>query len=445
MKLDRTTWLWKLIFASVCVSITISAWGQTNVSFQYFYDDLGQLTKVVDSTGTIIEYVYDPVGNILQIKRSSIAPTALVIFNFTPQSGGPTQTVTIQGQAFDPNSTNDIVQVNGTTAQVLFASPASLAVAVPVGATTGPISVTVAGQTATSTNQFTVIGSPVITAMSCKSALFHTTIPNVQVSGINLSGAEFVFAPAFSPPAIKITSTSVDPSGTSATLGLQTAAQPGTFALVATNSAGSSNVVPLPNNRFTVVDPRSNADTSGNGFPDVLKAVSCEDIFSPNSIPRVLPAPEADGLTVSLLNGSAPPHASPEAMEVESVTVSLLNGVPPTQTGQTLMEADSLTLALVNGTLPPSSNSSLHEADSPMVSLVNGTAPPVQPMIFEADSHTVSLLNSTPKTAKEQRNGKAFESSLKRGQRNLQSGSNFRKRSSAKPKSGRRTQSSEGE
>src|SRR5579872_7634627 len=108
----------------LCVAVAVAA--QTNMGFQYFYDDLGQLTKVVDSTGTAIEYVYDPVGNILQIKRSTVTPGTLAIFNFTPQSGGPTQTVTIQGQGFDPAPANDLVQFNGTTAQVLSASPTTL-------------------------------------------------------------------------------------------------------------------------------------------------------------------------------------------------------------------------------------------------------------------------------------------------------------------------------
>src|SRR5437667_6722140 len=42
---------------------------QAPITFQYFYDGLGQLTRVVDSTGVVIEYVYDPVGNILEVKR----------------------------------------------------------------------------------------------------------------------------------------------------------------------------------------------------------------------------------------------------------------------------------------------------------------------------------------------------------------------------------------
>src|SRR6266852_166996 len=84
----------KTIFCGVWLAVVLHA--QTNTTFHYFYDDLGQLSKAVDSTGTVIEYVYDPVGNILQIKRSSVAPSMLAVFNFTPQRGAAGQTVTIQ-------------------------------------------------------------------------------------------------------------------------------------------------------------------------------------------------------------------------------------------------------------------------------------------------------------------------------------------------------------
>ena len=35
---------------------------QEPITFQYFYDDTDQLIKAVDSTGVVIEYVYDEVG-----------------------------------------------------------------------------------------------------------------------------------------------------------------------------------------------------------------------------------------------------------------------------------------------------------------------------------------------------------------------------------------------
>ena len=50
---------------------------QAPITFQYFYDDLGQLTEVVDSTGIVIEYVYDPVGNMLEVRRSAVTAGSL--------------------------------------------------------------------------------------------------------------------------------------------------------------------------------------------------------------------------------------------------------------------------------------------------------------------------------------------------------------------------------
>jgi Rhs family protein len=45
-----------------------SMFAQTPITFQYAYDDTGQLIKVVDSTGIAIDYFYDAVGNMLAIK-----------------------------------------------------------------------------------------------------------------------------------------------------------------------------------------------------------------------------------------------------------------------------------------------------------------------------------------------------------------------------------------
>ena len=73
---------------------------QTPITFQYVYDEIGQLIKVVDSTGVAIDYVYDSVGNMTQVNRSTVTPGALSIFAFSPAQGGPLTTVTISGQGF---------------------------------------------------------------------------------------------------------------------------------------------------------------------------------------------------------------------------------------------------------------------------------------------------------------------------------------------------------
>jgi hypothetical protein len=228
-------------------------------------------------------------------------------------------------------------------------------------------------------------------------------------------------------------------------LSLQVGAQAGTFELVATNSSGNSSLIASSRNRFTVVDPRSNADTSGNGVPDVIKASFCLDLFDPNSIPAILPVPEVDSLTVSLLNGVAPAHLSPAVVEADGLTVSLLNGTSPVPLTQTVMEADGLTVSLLNGIRPGGSSSSSFETDSLTASVLNGTSPSAQPTIFEVDGLTVSLFNSAPKTGKEQHNRTIFATALSQGQKKMQRGSDFRKRSSTKPKVGRRAPSNEGE
>ncbi|TKB64866.1 MAG: hypothetical protein E8D47_10795, partial [Nitrospira sp.] len=65
-------------------------------------------------------------------------------------------TVTIYGTGFSATPASNVVKFNGTTTTVLTASTTVLTANVPVGATTGTISVTVAGTTATSAAIFTV-------------------------------------------------------------------------------------------------------------------------------------------------------------------------------------------------------------------------------------------------------------------------------------------------
>ena len=330
--------------ASFLIALLLAAPGlaqQQPITFQYFYDDLGQLVKVIDSAGNAVEYVYDEVGNIVQIKRETgPAPGTLVIFNFTPQQGNIGETVTIQGQGFSANALGNTVRFNGTSAGVTSATTTMLVVTVPEGASTGPISVTVGSSTAQSTSNFTVILLPVVTSLSRHAALFNTVIPNLTVTGTNLAGSTF----SFQTSALTITGASINSSGTTANVSVRAGTQPGTFGLVATNFFGSSTPGITSSNRFTVVDPTSTADTDGDGHPDVVEAANGSDPLDPNSIPTILPVPETDSRTISLLNSTAPPP--PTSFETNSFTISLLNGTaPPPPTGS---EADSPTFSLHN-------------------------------------------------------------------------------------------------
>jgi YD repeat-containing protein len=50
---------------------------QPPVILHQSYDDAGQLAKVIDSAGEVVEYVYDRAGNSVQVNRTTGAPGVL--------------------------------------------------------------------------------------------------------------------------------------------------------------------------------------------------------------------------------------------------------------------------------------------------------------------------------------------------------------------------------
>ena len=176
--------------AVLLVSPALSVRAQQPITFQYFYDDLNQLAKVVDSTGVVIQYGYDPVGNILQINRSTVVPGALTIFNVSPQTVATGGMLTIQGQGFSTTPSLNVVTIGGVAAPVLSASGTALVVMVPSGAMTGTIAVTVGGSTVTFGSTETVIPGPIISSVKPHAAQAGTTV-TVSVTGGNLVGSTF--------------------------------------------------------------------------------------------------------------------------------------------------------------------------------------------------------------------------------------------------------------
>ncbi len=79
------------------------------------------------------------------------------ITSFTPLSGPVGTVVTINGANFDPIENNNIVSFNGVDGYVYGSTTTSITVEVPAGADTGPITVNVGGNIATSSVPFTVI------------------------------------------------------------------------------------------------------------------------------------------------------------------------------------------------------------------------------------------------------------------------------------------------
>lgn len=151
------------------------------------YDELGRLVAVVDPTGETATYSYDAVGNLQSITRSN--SSQLSIIEFTPDKGPIGAPVTIYGTAFSQTPAENVVKFNGITATVIASTPTQITTTVPVGATTGLITVTNASGMATSNTPFT-IGSdaPIITSFT----------PNIGTAGtsVNISGSNFDSTPS---------------------------------------------------------------------------------------------------------------------------------------------------------------------------------------------------------------------------------------------------------
>jgi YD repeat-containing protein len=111
---------------------------------RYIYDKLNRLIGVVDQQGNAAEYVYDSVGNILQIKRFNVDPSVNVSISLiTPNRGNVGTTVQLFGKGFSPTpGQNTVTFSGGATATVTAATVSSLTTTVPSGAITGPIAVT---------------------------------------------------------------------------------------------------------------------------------------------------------------------------------------------------------------------------------------------------------------------------------------------------------------
>jgi YD repeat-containing protein len=128
------TLLIRLAIGCLALGLDTVLYAQNATTFEFFYRDDGQLIKVIDSSGNMVTYNYDQVGNFTSITRGAGPATGTsAITNFTPQRAGPGTAVTIQGQGFSATPSSDTVQFNGTTATVISATT-TLVATVTLGA-----------------------------------------------------------------------------------------------------------------------------------------------------------------------------------------------------------------------------------------------------------------------------------------------------------------------
>lgn len=126
-------------------------------------DILADASSLSIGSHTIYVRAKDSGGEWTQVSTGSFSVTAALpptIISFTPPSGLVGATVSITGTNFSSIAANNTVTFNGTAAIVTASTSTTITTTVPVGATTGPIAVTVAGNTSSSSTNFIVTICP---------------------------------------------------------------------------------------------------------------------------------------------------------------------------------------------------------------------------------------------------------------------------------------------
>lgn len=106
----------------------------------YVYDTAGRLSQVVGPSGNVVTYTYDSDGNVTLVTNSH--PSGVTVDSLSPDSGSGGSSVTILGNGFSTNPSQDTVTFNGIAASISSATSNSINVSVPGSATTGIVSVT---------------------------------------------------------------------------------------------------------------------------------------------------------------------------------------------------------------------------------------------------------------------------------------------------------------
>jgi hypothetical protein len=182
-------------------------------------------------------------ANVLNAFLTGVAPT---ITSFTPASGPMGTSVTINGTNFTGATA---VTFNGSAANFTVTSATAIQTTVPAGATTGPLSVTTSGGTATSTNNFIFIPAPTITSFTPTSGPVGTS---VAISGANFTGATAV---TFNGSAASFTVTSDTAIQASAPVGATTG--PLSVTTPGGTAASTNNFIVIPAPTITSFTPTS--------------------------------------------------------------------------------------------------------------------------------------------------------------------------------------------
>jgi hypothetical protein len=180
----------------------------------------------------VVQYRYDAAGNIVTIDR--VDPAPITLSAISPSSGSAGAVVAIAGSGFSPTPAANAVAFNGVAATVVAASATSITAIVPPGAITGKVTVRVAGNTATSAQDFVVAttGAPTISSFTPASGVAGTV---VTVNGTS-------FDPATGATAVRLNqSVATTSSMTAMTLAFAVPANTGSGRIRVTTPTGTAS------------------------------------------------------------------------------------------------------------------------------------------------------------------------------------------------------------
>ncbi|HSS05220.1 MAG TPA: IPT/TIG domain-containing protein, partial [Solirubrobacterales bacterium] len=173
-------------------------------TFRFIHDADGRLRAAFDPEGEAAFYGWDANGNLTSISRGSSSKLSIV--KLSPPRGAVGETVKIKGTGFSTTPASNTVKFNGTAATVEAATQWSLTVKVPVGATSGSVTVATSGEPVTSPETFTVTtGKPSISELSLNIAAIGE---EVTISGSNFESSAYDNAVTLNGIRSELTSTS---------------------------------------------------------------------------------------------------------------------------------------------------------------------------------------------------------------------------------------------
>ena len=355
-----------------------------------------------------------------------------IIANLSPGSGPVGTNVTIAGLNFGATQGTSTVTFNGVPAVASAWSDTGISVAVPSGASTGPVVVTVGTSSSTGT-RFAV--PPVLTSVSPAAGAAGTLVTisgsgfgSTQGTGTVWLGTTFGTVVSWSDTQIVAAIPSNSSSGTAQVQ--QAGAWSGTVPFVV-NTATISNVTPasgLPGTQVTITGTGFGAQ-QGSGQVWLGTANGVVQSWSDTQVVALVAAGSASGNAVVLQNGvasNAVPFAvntpqitsvSPTAGPVgTSVTISgsgfgSLQGAGGVQvgsmSGQVVSWSDSQVVATVaagslSGIVAVTQNAVQSNSKSFLVTAPGGSTLMLTPVMLKmmvGDTHTIQALNSSNRPA----------------------------------------------